>query len=131
MVCNPISGRVNKKVKRKIFYALFLSFLTILPLGCAGDHKNDLGDILARYGKPEETEVVYAPDGISYLILWYWSQGRGFKFKEESYTEMSGFECKERHYWRLVDTYQFTPPSEKKEKEVLKRKLIGGENYER
>lgn len=77
-------------MRRVVISSLFLLLLALLPLGCGEDHRNDLSWVLSRYGKPEDTEVSYSPDGISYMILWYWSQGRGFKFKEESYTEMRG-----------------------------------------
>lgn len=118
-------------MKRAIFYLLFPLFLSLLPLGCGEDHRNDLGWVISRYGKPEDTEVVYSPDGIAYMILWYWSQGKGFKFKEESYTEMRGLECKERYYWRLVDEYKFPPVTSPEEKEKIRRKFIGGEQVER
>jgi len=58
-------------MKRNISFLLLLILLALLPLGCGGGHKNDLSLVLSRYGSPEETEVVYSPDGISYLVLWY------------------------------------------------------------
>lgn len=118
-------------MRRAIISSLFLLLLALLPLGCGEDHRNDLSWVLSRYGKPEETNVEYSPDGISYMILWYWSQGKGFKFKEESYTEMRGLECKERYYWRLIDEYEFPPTTSKEEKEKLRKKFIGGEQIER
>ncbi len=118
-------------MKRAIFFSLFLVILALLPLGCGEDHRNDLSWVLSRYGKPEETDVEYSPDGIAYMILWYWSQGKGFKFKEETYLSVRGLECKERYYWRLIDEYNFQPTPSKEEREKIKRRFLGSEQGER
>lgn len=120
------------KWRRALVGGIFLLILASLPLGCGGDHRNDLSRILATYGPPEDTDATYAPDGIHTLTIWYWSKGKGFEFVERSYISMRGLECVERYYWELKKEYTFTPvpPTEKEKVEELKRKLRGGTKIE-
>ena len=114
-------------VKRLIPSLLFLSILALLPLGCGESHKNDLGEIVSIYGQPEESQIVYKGPDETYLYVWYWTKGKQFTFKEESYFTMSGLDCESRHYWRKISEATFTPSPPKEEREKLKRKLMVGD----
>ncbi|MBC7330254.1 hypothetical protein H5T88_07855 [bacterium] len=114
-------------MKKAIFLSLFLSILAILPTGCGGDHKNDLGEVVAQYGQPEESQIIYTSSDETYLYVWYWTKGKQFTFKEESYVSMSGLSCEARHYWRKISEATFTPSPPKEERERLKRKLMAGD----
>ncbi|PNV80977.1 MAG: hypothetical protein C0179_04885 [Fervidicoccus sp.] len=115
-------------MKRLLLYLISLSVIDFIPLGCGESHRNDLGDVISRYGQPEESQVYYSPQGdVTYLVVWYWTKGKGFKFKEETYLSMSGLSCESESYWRKIEEYTFTPVPSKEEKEQIKRKFLGGE----
>jgi hypothetical protein len=114
-------------LRKTLFLTLSLSILAILPIGCGEDHQNDLGEVVSRYGQPEESQIVYKGPDETYLYVWYWTKGKQFTFKEESYVTMSGLSCESMHYWRKISEATFTPSLPKEERERIKRELMEGD----